>query len=65
MEGKYTSASMIPFFDSRDKFLRGPPLGGNGGSKDEGMNREGSINHDPWIPSFTRVKLTKLEGLIS
>ena len=60
---KYTSASTVPFFDSMARFFRTPSVD-NGGRKDEGMDREGSINHDPLIASVGRFKLTKLEGLI-
>ena len=35
-----------------------------GDSKNGGMDREGSINHDPLILSFARFKLIKLEGLM-
>lgn len=35
-----------------------------GGRKNGGMDREGSINHDPLILPFARFKLIKLEGLM-
>ena len=60
---KYISASIAPFFDSRNILLRAPSVGG-GGRKVEGMDREGSISHDPLMLSFARFKLIKLEGLI-
>ena len=64
LESKYISALIAPFFDSRIKLLRAPSVG-SGYRKDSGMDREGSINHDPLILSFARFKLTKLDGLIS
>lgn len=60
---KYISASIAPFFDSRNRLLRAPSVGG-GGRKNEGMDRVGSINQDPLILSFERLKLMKLEGLM-
>ena len=54
---------MAPFFDSRDRLNRSP-LAGRGGRKDEGIDREGSINHVPLMLSLMRIKLTKLEGLM-
>jgi hypothetical protein len=61
---KNISASIAPFFDSRNRFLRSPSVG-DGGRKNGGMDRVGSINHDPLILSFARLKWIKLEGLIS
>lgn len=43
--------------------LRTPSAGG-GGKKVEGIDREGSISHDPLTLSFARLKWTRLEGLI-
>ena len=60
---KYISASIAPFFDSRIILLRAPPVGG-GDRNPEGMDRVGSINHDPLILSFARFKWIKLQGLI-
>ena len=61
---KYISASIAPFFDPRNRLLRSPSPVGSGSRKNEGMDRQGSINHDPLTLSFVRFKLTKLEGLI-
>lgn len=63
MGSKNISASIPPFFDTRIRLLWTPSVDG-GGRKNGGMDREGSINHDPLILSFARFKLTKLEGLM-
>ena len=59
---KNTSASIPPFFDPRNRLLRAAPVLVGEGRKYCGMDREGSINHDPLILSFARLRWIKLEG---
>lgn len=62
----YTSASTVPFLDSRFKFflVNAVSLGSKGGKNAVGIRSAGSMIHDPLILELGCAMRIKLDGLM-